>query len=145
MKLQYGWWKWPWKIWKIPWKSPWNTLKKLLWIFSGHPADIYWRKWPNLEPQEPWHSGKGAKPDHVIQLNHREVRTHASYKTTRTWENFDNRGTKMILFSDELWFIANNFKSFANRSKSIIRNNVALCERSESYLFVELSKTFWWI
>ena len=44
-------------------------------------------------PQEPWHLGKGAKPDRVIQLNCGEVRTHASYKTTRTWENFDNRGT----------------------------------------------------
>ena len=53
-------------------------------------------------PQEPRHPGKGAKPDHVVQLDCREVCTHANYKTTRTWENFNNRGTKMILLSDEL-------------------------------------------
>ena len=54
-----------------------------------------------------------AKLDCVIQLNCEEVRTHASYKTTTTWENFNNWGTKMIL-SDELWLIANNSKSFSN-------------------------------
>ena len=52
-------------------------------------------------PQEPWHPGKGAKPDCVIQLDCVEMRTHASYKTTKTWENFNNPGTKMILLSDE--------------------------------------------
>ena len=31
-------------------------------------------------PQEPWHPRKDAKPDHVIQLNCGEVRTHSSYK-----------------------------------------------------------------
>ena len=35
-------------------------------------------------PQEPWHPGKSTKLDHVFQLNCREVRTHASRKTTRT-------------------------------------------------------------
>ena len=30
-------------------------------------------------PQEPWHAGKGAEPDRVIQLNCGEVHTHASY------------------------------------------------------------------
>ena len=53
-------------------------------------------------PHEPWHPGKDANPDHVIQLNCGEVRTHASYKATRTWENFSNPGTKMILLSDKL-------------------------------------------
>ena len=53
-------------------------------------------------PQEFPHPGKGAKSDRVIQLNCGKVRTHASYKTTRTWENFNNRGIKMILLSDEL-------------------------------------------
>ena len=61
--------------------------------------------------EKPWHPGKGAKPDHVIQLNCREVRTHASYETTRTSENFNNRGTKMIILSEELWLIANTSKS----------------------------------
>ena len=32
-------------------------------------------------PQEPWHAGQGAKPDHVIQLTCGEVCSHASYKT----------------------------------------------------------------
>ena len=85
-------------------------------------------------PQEPWHPGKGAKLDRVIQLNYGEVHTHASYKTTRTWENFNNRGTKMILLSDELWSIANNSKSFANGSKSMIRNNVGLYKHSDIYI-----------
>ena len=52
--------------------------------------------------------------DPVIQLNCREVRTHVSYKTTRTKENFNNRETNMILLSDKLWLIANNSKSFEN-------------------------------
>ena len=59
-------------------------------------------------PQEPWHPWKGAKLDRVIQLNCREVHTHASYKTSRTWENFHNWRVKMILLSDKLWVIANN-------------------------------------
>ena len=56
-------------------------------------------------PQEPWQHGKGFKPDHVIQLNCGEVHAHASYKTTRIWENFNNQGTKLIHFSDKLWLI----------------------------------------
>ena len=54
--------------------------------------------------------------------------------TTRTWENFSNRGTKMILLSDELWLIANSSNSFANGSKSIIRNSLGLSKRSEIYI-----------
>ena len=81
-------------------------------------------------PQEPWHPGKGVKSDCIIQLNCEEVRTHASYETARTWKNFKNQGTKMILLSDKLWLIANNFKSFVN-GKSIIRSNLGLCKRSE--------------
>ena len=77
-------------------------------------------------PQEPWHPGKGAKPDSIIQLNCVELRTHASCKTSR--------GTKMILLSDKLWSIANNSKSFANRSKLIIRNNLGLYKLSDIYL-----------
>ena len=61
-------------------------------------------------PQTPWRPGNGAKQGFVIQLNWREMRTHASYKTTRTWENLNNWGTKMILLSDEPWLIANNSK-----------------------------------
>ena len=75
-------------------------------------------------PQEPWHPGKGVELDCVIQLNCGEVCTHVNYKTTRTWEDFNNQGTKIILLSDELWLISNNSKSFANGSKLIIRNNL---------------------
>ena len=77
-------------------------------------------------PQEPWHPGKDAKPDRIIQLNCGEVCTHASYKTTRTWENFNNQGTKKILLSDELWLIASNSKNFVNKSESVIKNNLGL-------------------
>ena len=41
---------------------------------------------------------------------------------------------KLILLSDKLWLIANNSKSFANRSKSIIWNDFGLCKHSEIYL-----------
>ena len=71
-------------------------------------------------PLEPWHPGKGAKSDHLIQLNCGEVHTHASYKTTRTLENFNKWRSKMILLSDKLWLIANNSKTFAIGSKSEI-------------------------
>ena len=84
--------------------------------------------------REPWHPGKDAKPDYVIQLNCGEVCTHASYEATRTWENFNNQGTKMILLSEELWSIANNSNSFANESKLIIRNNLGSYKRSDIYL-----------
>ena len=47
-----------------------------------------------------------------------EVRIHASYKTTKTWENVNNQGTKMILLSVELWSIANNSKNFENKSNN---------------------------
>ena len=35
---------------------------------------------------------------------------------------------------NELWFIANDSKSFANKSKSIIRNNLGMCKHFEIYL-----------
>ena len=104
--------------------KPWCILKEMT-----EPADPF-----GIMPQEPWHSEKGAKLDHVIQLSCGEMHTHASYKATRTWKNFNNWGTKMILLSDELWSIANNSKSFANGSKSIIRNNLGLYKRSDIYL-----------
>ena len=40
----------------------------------------------------------------------------------------------MILLSDELSSKANNSKSFANGSKSIIRNNLGLYKHSDIYL-----------
>ena len=59
---------------------------------------IYWRERPKRQAHlELWHPGKGGKPVRVIQLNCGEVRTHVSYKTIRTWQNFNNWGTKMIL------------------------------------------------
>ena len=89
-------------------------------------------------PQEPWHPGKDAKPDHVIQLNCGEVRTHATYKATRTWENSNNQGIKMILLSDELWSIANNSKSFANGIKLIISNNLPYLGLSKTLCIMDL-------
>ena len=53
-------------------------------------------------PQEPQNPGKCVKPDHAIQLNCGEMCTRASYKTTRTRENFNNQGIKMILLSGEV-------------------------------------------
>ena len=98
------------------------TLQALMYIEgndqTGRPIWNY--------PQETRHPGKDAKLDRVIQLNCGEVHTHASYKATRTWENFNSHGTKMIVLSDKLWSIANNSKGFANESKSIIRNNLGL-------------------
>ena len=54
-------------------------------------------------PQEPWLPRKDAK------LSCGELGTHAIYKITRPWENFNNQGMKMILLLDEQWLIANNF------------------------------------
>ena len=78
-------------------------------------------------PQEPWFPGKGAKLDHGVQINCRKVHTHASYKITTTWENFNNRRTKMIFLSDELWLISNKSVSFVNGTKSVVRHNLGLC------------------
>ena len=95
--------------------KPWRIMKE-----TTKPAVPF-----GTMPQELWHPGKDAKLDRVIQLNCGEVRTHAS---------FNNRGTKLILLSDELWSIANNSKSFTNGSKSIIRNNLGLYKRFDIYL-----------
>ena len=91
-------------------------------------------------PQEPWHPGKGAKRECIIQLNCCEVCIYTSYKTARTWENSNNQLKNMILLSDELWLIANNSKGFAKGSKSIIRNNLGVCKRSEIYLIKNFQK-----
>ena len=91
---------------------------------------------------KPWYSGKGAKPDCIIQLSCREVHTHASFKTIRTWKKFNIRGTKMSLLLDKLWLTANNSKSFANRSKSVIRRNLNLCKHSEIYLIWYFQKHY---
>ena len=58
----------------------------------------------------------------LVELFHRNP----GYKITRIWKNFNKQGTKMILLSDKLWLIANNSRSFANDTKSIIRNNLGL-------------------
>ena len=103
--------------------KPWRIFKE-----TTEPADPF-----GTMPLEPWHPGKDAKPDRVIQLSCREVHTHAIYKATRTWGNCNNQGAKMILLSDELWSTANNSKSFTNGIKSIIRNNLDLYKRSDIY------------
>ena len=78
-------------------------------------------------------SWKGCETGSHYPVNCGEVHTHASYKTTRTWENFNKYETKMILVSDELCQSHNNSQSFANGSKSMIRNNVVLCHHAEIY------------
>ena len=93
-------------------------------------------------PQEPWHLGKGAKRDRVIQLYCGEVHTHATFKRTRTWENFNNLGKKMILLSDELWLRANNSNIFANGIKSVTRNNLRFCKYSDIYLIDNFKSRF---
>ena len=47
---------------------------------------------------------------------------------------------KMIVPSDELWLIADNSKSFANGSKSVIKNNLGLSKRSNTYLIKNVRK-----
>ena len=54
--------------------------------------------------------------------------------------NFNNRGAKTILLSEKLLLIANNSKNFVNGSKSIIRNNLGLCKRSEIYFIWNFQK-----
>ena len=65
--------------------------------------DIYRRKrlnwWAHLEL---CHRNPGLVERVLNWINCGEVHTYASYKTTRTWENFNNLGTKMILVSDEI-------------------------------------------
>ena len=39
----------------------------------------------------------------------------------------------MSLFSDKLWLVANNLKSFANRGKSIIISNLGLCKHLKMF------------
>ena len=65
---------------------------------------------------------------------------HASVETTKTWDSFNNGGTKMSLLSDELWLIANNYKSFANRSKPIMRSNLRFVQALRNLPYLELSK-----
>ena len=108
--------------------NPWRILKE-----TTEPAGPF-------GTQEPWHPGKGAKLDHVLQLKCREVCTHASHKTIRRWKNFNNQGTKVILLSYELWLIANNSKSFVNGSSLIRRNNVGLGKHLKVTLFKTLKK-----
>ena len=49
-------------------------------------------------------------------------------------EELKQWGNKNDPSSKELWLIANNYKSFANGSKAIIRNNLSLCNHSKIYL-----------
>ena len=64
----------------------------------------------------------------MIHVDRGEVRTHASWKRNKKWENFNSQGTKMSLLSDKLWLIANNSKSFPNGNISILRSNLGLCK-----------------
>ena len=88
--------------------NPWRILEEIT-----KPVDPC-----GTMPQESWHPGKGAKP--VTLSNFTEGKCGPMQVINKqNWENFNNRGTKMLLLSDKLWLIANNPKSFVNRSKSI--------------------------
>ena len=114
------------------------------------------RKWPNRQAHlQLCHRNTDIleKVLHWITLSNsiarkwlpKQVVTQASCKTTRTWHDFNNQGTKMILLSDELWLIANNSRSFSNWSKPIIRNNLGLCKGCQNLPYLELLKTLSWI
>ena len=51
-----------------------------------------------------------AKPDHIIKLSCGKVDTHASWKTARTSESFDDQGTIKISFfqTDYDQFVTSN-------------------------------------
>ena len=90
-------------------------------------------------PQEPWHPGKGAKPDHVIQLIAGNCAPMQVIKQPEHGRTSTTDKQKLIIFSDKLWLIANNSNSLS-RSKSIIRNNLGLCKCSEIYLIWNFQK-----
>ena len=54
--------------------NPWRTLKE-----TTEPVGPF-----GTMSQESWYFGKGAKQDHVTQLNCGETCTHGSYRTSRT-------------------------------------------------------------
>ena len=74
------------------------TLQSLLHIEGDN--QIGMPIWNYAKRTVPWHPGKVAKWDRVIQLNCGEVHTHASYKTTRTQEYFDKWGATGIEITD---------------------------------------------
>ena len=83
-------------------------------------------------PQKCWQPGKDATPDQIIQST--VVKCAPMQVVNQSMGQLQQQGTKMSLLSDELWLITNNSKSFANRGKSIIRNDLGLCKHSEIYL-----------
>ena len=103
-------------------------------------TDVYWKKWLNWQI----HLELCHRNPEILKrvLNWIALSNSTAMKCApmqvitknRTWENFNSRETKMTLLSDEIWLIANNFKSFANGSKLIIRNNIGLCKHPEIYL-----------
>ena len=131
--------------WNIVVKSSWNIVKA-----SVEASCKHFKSWRVLKESTKPSGLFGSVPlelwDQVAQLNCWELRTHASNKSTRTQEKFNNQGTKMIFLSDKLWLVANNSKSFENRSKWTIRNNIGLCKCPEIYLrtfrdiFINLTK-----
>ena len=68
------------------------------------------------------------KPDPVIQLKCGEVCTHASYKATRTWENFNNWGAKITLLWDDPTF----FKVFFYIVMDLMVKYIYLCRKDIS-------------
>ena len=107
----------------------------------GNPLihDLYWRKQPNWQAHlELCHMNPDILEQVLkqIPLSNSIAGKWAHMQVIKQTEHgrISNRGTKMILLSDEPWLIANNSKSFVNGSKSIIRNKLSLCKHSQIYL-----------
>ena len=77
-------------------------------------------------PQEFGHTGS----HYPTKL--REVCTHASCKTTRTWESFNNRGTKWPL--EELWLTTNNSKNFPRKKNKLCRLAEKACLKITEFI-----------
>ena len=108
-------------------------------------SDVHWKKQPNrLAHLELCYRNLGILErvlNRIVLCNSiRGKWMPTQVKTTRTWENFNNREAKTILLSEKLLLIANNSKNFVNGSKSIIRNNLGLCKRSEIYFIWNFQK-----
>ena len=101
--------------------------------------DEYWRKWLN---QRAHLELCNRNPDILervlnrIALSNSTAGKYAPKQVIKQpeHENFNNWGTKMILLSYVLSLVANNFKSFPNGSKSIIKHNLGLCKNFEIYV-----------
>ena len=96
--------------------------------------DIYWRKQLNQQAHlELGHRNPGilGRVLNQIALSNSTATKCAPMQVIKQQEC--GRTSTVEELSDKLWLTANNSKSFANRSKSIIRNNLGLFKHSCKY------------